>query len=67
MENKTNLNVSLSELNKDDKYEVVYINGNRIQIKKGEDVMVDPIVKDVIKESSANRRRGNTQEEVLAL
>lgn len=68
MENKkTMLNVSLGELNKDDKYKVIYVNGNRIQIEKDKEVMVDPIVKDIIRESDANRRKGNTQEKPLVL
>ncbi len=68
MENKkTMLNVSLGELNKDDKYKVIYVNGNRIQIEKDKEVMVDPIVKDIIKESDSNRRKGNTQEKPLVL
>lgn len=64
---KAYLNVALSELNKEDKYKVVFINGKRIQIQKNKDVMVNKIVKDVIQESDENRLKGNTQENLLVL
>lgn len=61
------LNVGLSDLNKDDKYKVIFINGERVQITKGEDVMVKPIIKDIIKESDKNRIEGNRQKDLLRL
>ncbi len=59
---KQQMNIGISELNKDEKFKVVFINGKRIQIKKGEDVEVEPIIKDIIKESNALRLKGNTQD-----
>lgn len=61
------LNIGLSDLNKDDKYKVCFINGERVQITKGEDVMVKPIIKDIIKESDKNRIEGNRQDKILEL
>lgn len=64
---KKQMNIGVSDLNKDDKFRVVFINGKRVQIKKGEDVEVDEIVKDVINESDTFRRKGNTQEKPLVI
>lgn len=62
---KVSLTVDSDELNPQDKYKVVYINGNRIQIKKDEEVEVAPIVKDIIKESNALHKKGNKKEMLI--
>lgn len=67
MENRQPMNIGLSDLNKDDKYKVFYVNGERVQVQKGEDVMVKPIVKDIYRECEANRLKGNRQDKLLVL
>lgn len=62
MGKKTNLTVPVNELNMDEKYRVMYVQGERIQIAKGEEVQVNQIVKDILNESDTLRRKGNTQE-----
>ena len=61
-EKKVDLVVDSEELNPEDKYKVVFINGKRIQIEKDIEVQVDPIVKDILKESREFNRKGNKKE-----
>ena len=64
---KVTLNVAKDNVNKKDKYEVVYIQGKRYQIEKGRYVEVDPIVREVIENAAMYNEKGNTQERDLAL
>lgn len=64
---KVTLNVAKDNVNKKDKYEVVYINGVRTQIEKGKYVEVKPIVREVIELANSFNEKGNTQERDLAL
>jgi hypothetical protein len=64
---KVTLNVAKDNVNKKDKYEVVFINGVRTQIEKGKYVEVKPIVREVIEQANAFNEKGNTQERDLAL
>lgn len=61
-ERRVDLVVDSEELNPEDKYKVVFINGKRIQIEKDEEVQVTPIVKDILKESREFNRKGNKKE-----
>jgi hypothetical protein len=62
---KVSLTVDSDELNPEDKYKVVFVNGKRIQIKKDEEVEVAPIVKEIIKESNALNKKGNKKEKLI--
>jgi hypothetical protein len=61
-EKRVDLVVDSEELNPEDKYKVVFINGKRIQIEKDIEVQVDPIVKDILKESREFNKKGNKKE-----
>lgn len=61
-ERKVDLVIESDELNPEDKYKVVYINGVRYQIEKDVEVEVNPIIKDVLKESRDLLRKGNKKE-----
>lgn len=50
-----------------DKYFVLFVNGKRIQIRRGEYVAVDPIVKEIYEEHVALEREANRQKKPLAL
>lgn len=56
---KTTLEIPKDEINPQDEYTLVFVNGKRIQIKKDEEVEVSPIVKDILNESKHLARRGN--------
>ena len=58
-EKRVDLVVDTEELNPEDKYKVVFINGKRIQIERDEEVQVRPIVKDILRESREFNRKGN--------
>jgi hypothetical protein len=62
---KVDLVVESDELNPEDKYKIVLINGKRIQIKKDEEVEVSPIVKDILRESRDFNRKGNKPEKLI--
>jgi hypothetical protein len=64
---KVTLNVAKDNVNKKDKYEVVYIQGKRYQIEKGKYVEVNPIVREVLETAAMYNEKGNTQERDLAL
>jgi hypothetical protein len=66
-QDKVTLNVAKDNVNKKDKYEVVYIQGKRYQIEKGKYVEVNPIVREVIETATMYNEKGNTQERDLAL
>lgn len=61
-EKRVDLVVDSEELNPEDKYKVVFINGKRIQIERDEEVQVNPIVKDILRESREFNRKGNKKE-----
>ena len=61
-ERKVDLVIESDELNPEDKYKIVYINGVRYQIEKDAEVEVSPIIKDVLKESRELLRKGNKKE-----
>jgi hypothetical protein len=61
-EKRVDLVVDSDELNPEDKYKIVFINGKRIQIEKDVEVEVNPIVKDILKESRELLRKGNKKE-----
>lgn len=61
-EKRVDLVVDSEELNPEDKYKVVFVNGKRIQIEKDVEVQVEPIVKDILKESREFNRKGNKKE-----
>ena len=61
-ERRVDLVVDSEELNPEDKFKVVFINGKRIQIEKDAEVQVTPIVKDILKESREFNRKGNKKE-----
>lgn len=61
-EKRVDLVVDSEELNPDDRYKVVFINGKRIQIERDEEVQVAPIVKDILRESREFNRKGNKKE-----
>jgi hypothetical protein len=61
-ERKVDLVVEADELNPEDKYKIVYINGVRYQIEKDTEVEVNPIIKEVLKESRELLRKGNKKE-----
>ena len=64
---KVTLNVAKDNVNKKDLYEVIHIQGKRIQIEKGKYVDVAPIVREVIENAAMYNEKGNTQERDLAL
>lgn len=52
----------IPEKDNEPEYEVMYVNGKRIQIRKGEQVAVSPFIKDLYDETSkqaVNANRGN--------
>lgn len=61
-ERKVDLVVDSDDLNPEDKYKVVFINGVRYQIMKDKEVEVNPIIKDVLKESRELLKKGNKSE-----
>jgi hypothetical protein len=61
-EKRVDLVVDSEELNPEDKYKVVFINGQRIQIEKDVEVEVRPIVKDILRESRDLNKKGNKKE-----
>ena len=64
---KVTLNVAKDNVNKKDKYEVVFIQGKRYQIERGKYVEVSPVVREVIENAAMYNEKGNTQERDLAL
>lgn len=67
-EQKKFMRIESSNLN-DDKTEIelMFINGQRIEIKKDTDVEVKPIIKELYDECRANFVKGNTQKSKLVL
>lgn len=61
-EKRVDLVVDSEELNPEDRYKVVFINGNRVQIERDQEVQVNPIVKDILKESREFNKKGNKKE-----
>lgn len=61
-EKRVDLVVDSEELNPDDKFKIVFINGKRHEIPKDVEVQVRPIVKDILKESREYNKRGNKKE-----
>lgn len=62
---KVSLTVDSDTLNPEDEYKIVFVNGKRIQIKKDEEVEVDPIVKDILRESKKLSEKGNKKETLV--
>jgi hypothetical protein len=62
---RVSLTVDSDDLNPEDKYKVVFVNGKRHQIRKDEEVEVFPIVKEIIKESNALHKKGNKKEKLI--
>ena len=63
-EKRVDLVVDSDALNPDDKYKIVFVNGKRIQIEKDQEVQVQPIVKDILKESREFNRKGTKSEKL---
>ena len=59
---KVTFEVPSNELNPNDEYERVYVNGKPYQMKRDETVTTDKIVKDILDESRTLARRGNKKE-----
>lgn len=68
MSKKVTMNIPSTDLNENkQEIELIFINGQRIEIKKDCDVQVRPIVKEIYDECRANLKRGNTQGKELVL
>lgn len=62
------MNIQASDLNEGKtEIELMFINGQRIEIKKGVDVEVRPIIKELYDECRQNFVKGNTQNGKLVL
>jgi hypothetical protein len=68
MAKKVTMEIESSGLNEGKvEKEVLFINGQRIEIKKDAEVQVRPIVKELYNECRANFKKGNTQAKELVL
>lgn len=58
---KVNYQAPISEINEKDEYEVIFLQGKRYQVRRGEDVEIPKAVADVSREANKYNASANKQ------